>query len=78
MNSRGFGGVLANPGHSLVPATRLWSTLSKEYFNIVDRVKTYLYYTRYNAITYRGNKESKLLIYRDVSFIDKLEIRKLS
>ena len=52
--------------------------LSKEHFSVVDRVITYLYYTRYNAITYRGNKESKLLIYRDASFIDNLEIRKLS
>jgi len=52
--------------------------LSKEHFSIVDRVNTYLYYTRYNVFTYRGNKESKLLIYRDVSFIDNLEIRKLS
>jgi len=52
--------------------------LSKEDFNVVDRVITYLYYTRYNTITYRGNKESKLLIYRDASFIDNLEIRKLS
>jgi len=52
--------------------------LSKEHFNVVDRVITYLYYTRYDAITYRGNKESKLLIYRDASFVDSLEIRKLS
>jgi len=46
--------------------------LSKENFGVVDRVITYLYYT------YRGNKESKLLIYRDVFFADNLEIRKLS
>ena len=52
--------------------------LSKEHFGAVDRVITYLYRTRYDAITYRGNKESKLLIYRDASFIDNLEIRKLS
>ena len=52
--------------------------LSKEHFNVVDRVITYLYYTRYDAITYRGNEESKLLICRDASFIDNLEIRKLS
>ena len=31
-----------------------------------------------DAITYRGNKGSELLIYRDVSFIDNLEIKKLS
>ena len=43
--------------------------LSKENFDVVDRVITYLYYTRYDAITYRGNKESKLLIYRDISYI---------
>lgn len=54
------------------------TNLSKEHFNVVNRVITYLYYTRYNTITYRGNKESKLLIYRDASFIDNLEIRKLS
>ena len=52
--------------------------LSKEHFSVVDRVITYLYYTRYDAITYRGNKESELLIYRDASFVDNLEIRKLS
>ena len=52
--------------------------LSKEHFSTVDRVITYLYRTRYDAITYRGNKESKLLIYRDASFVDNLEIRKSS
>ena len=52
--------------------------LSKEHFNVVDRVITYLYRTSYNVITYRGNKESRLLTYRDASFIDNLEIRKLS
>ena len=46
------------------------TNLSKEHFSAVDRVITYLYCTRYDAITYRGNEESKLLIYRDVSFID--------
>ena len=51
--------------------------LSKEHFSVVDRVITYLYYTMYNIITYRGNKESKLLIYRDISFIDNLETRRL-
>ena len=54
------------------------TNLSKEHFSAVDRVITYLYYTRYNAITYGGNKESELLIYRDASFVDNLETRKSS
>jgi len=52
--------------------------LSKEDYNVVNRVITYLYSPRYDAITYRGNEESKLLIYRDASFVDNLEITKLS
>ena len=52
--------------------------LSKEHFNVVDRVITYLYCTRYDAITYRGNEESKLLICGDASFTDNLETRKSS
>ena len=54
------------------------TNLSKEHFGVVDRVITYLYRTRYDTITYRGNKESELLIYRDASFIDNLGTRKSS
>ena len=52
--------------------------LSKEHFGAVDRVITYLYRTRYDAITYGGNEESELLICGDASFADDPEMRKLS
>ena len=51
---------------------------SKEHFGAVDRVITYLYRTRYDAITYGGNEESELLICGDASFADDPETRKSS